>query len=500
MSTSSKHRKTYRIDAWSNPDAEIFILDGTLSVVRGHVGELHADLPPGIYKVKANRGGTTREQLIELDGRKTVHLYVVDFPAIAPIGPILGNDWQPVENLCRRALSQGIERHRAARTGAKQRALACGILFVAHAKRTSAMASLPLAGLRLLSRERARSGAAVGGADTVAHQVADETWAARWLPADPGTHLLDFKVDGRRVRQAVLVAPKWQTRVFIRRRESDAIAATADARRSDHLDLSIQMARPQANVVYSDHLETVEIARNALESGTPIFVSQRMIDQLLYEKFDNPITGLTGLHLFLEALESRRNESDTGKRRIELDPSVLRKADRIIDVVLTNLRRLLTDNDKSVPLPADLLALMCRAGRLTNGRHPEVFAPPMFWASWNTVRTSAGRDGGVWIDRSLWSNIAFSAPLGPYFAWEPRRTTLKQFLRHSLAGRAQSLKAASEATVPEVFSRFVERGASRSTRSASAARSRNGVRALTPDEMAEALGVPYSVTKSSARR
>jgi hypothetical protein len=436
MSTLPKKMPQHHLDAWSNSDAELLIIDGNLRVVCRGVGQVRAILPEGLYKVKSNRGGAIHEQLIELVKDETVYSHITDFPAVAPIGPILGNAWQVVEDLGQRAL--GFEQKH-------------GILVLGHAKNQVDPKRGPLHGVRIFPWRSIRTAIDIGRSNVHSTEIDGEEWAAIWIPADVGSHVIEITECDQFVRQAVLVAPKWQTRVFVRREASISSTGSADSgapRGRDRIDVSIQMASPSAPVVYNDHLETVEVARNALALKRPIFVSSYLIDSLLWGKFDNPIAGVTGLHLFLEALERKKapiSDDDTS-RIIEFDASLDHEPDSIIDEVLANLRNLLTDGTDDATIPADLVALYARAGRSLAGSQAFIDTPPMFWASWDVLRKNAGPGQAVWVKRGLWSSIALSTAWGPYLSWIPSQIGLEKFVQQVTTRTEEELAGTSSRT------------------------------------------------------
>ena len=79
-----------QLDVYTNRDAEVFVLDETLSLVARSVGPFSGDLGPGLYKIRVSRAGTFQEQLIELGAKNEQHhMFIGRFSAIAPIGPML---------------------------------------------------------------------------------------------------------------------------------------------------------------------------------------------------------------------------------------------------------------------------------------------------------------------------------------------------------------------------------------------------------------------------
>src|SRR4051794_4465379 len=54
--------------------AEVFLIDHDFELVTRSVGELDADVEPGVYRVKATLGEAETEQLIVLDGDRELDL------------------------------------------------------------------------------------------------------------------------------------------------------------------------------------------------------------------------------------------------------------------------------------------------------------------------------------------------------------------------------------------------------------------------------------------
>jgi hypothetical protein len=478
--------KTFRLVVQTNSDTELLVMDSSLALLRRSVGPLDISLPYGLYKVRAVRGGGSREQLVELDRNlPPLSLWVHSFPAIAPIGPMLGTFVPQVEAVAAAALGRG------AAAPARRRE---GVLFLAHrdapTQGTPAAKSSPLAGIRLLPWKAGdapgRGSKAFGPLEGSTRSIDGVEWSAAWRDVEPGSYAIEYEDDGRAVRQAILVAPGWQTRVFVYRRPGDTQSGP-------RVDLSIQMARPDSNIVYYDHYETIEIARNALEARRPIFATWDLIEQLLYGKFDNPIAGIVGLHLFLGALEQARAVRDgparEGKVPITLDARALDRADHTIDEVLNNLSKLLGAKENE-PI-SDLVALQVRAGRQPAKNPVSLTAPPMFWAGWEVLRRSTGAGQPVDIDFPLWAQIALSAPCGPYFGWQSSGDSNALLTRFdfSTPRRGGRLPALEKFGVFEAVASAVDFGSRRGGEFA-------GLTPLDDQETAVALGIPLSVLGS----
>src|SRR4029077_10030863 len=70
--------------------AELYIIDSSLNLVTRGSGLLTADLPPGIYKVKARVGLNTQERLVALGSQpQTVTFDRFEFASAAPLDATL---------------------------------------------------------------------------------------------------------------------------------------------------------------------------------------------------------------------------------------------------------------------------------------------------------------------------------------------------------------------------------------------------------------------------
>ncbi|WP_027573938.1 hypothetical protein [Bradyrhizobium sp. WSM1743] len=445
-----------QLDVYTNDDAEVFVMNAALSRVARSVGGFSDSLSAGLYKIRVVRAGTVKEQLIELTAKpQQLHLFVSQFSAIAPIGPML-TDVAAVQTLAQKALGK--------------QSKPC-ILVLAHQRAETADREKPFGGASIFPWRSTRRAVRLDNRRRNA-SIGDELWSAVAVRADPadGPFVLELNQGAQVSRQAVLVAEGWQTRIFLRAGNADtAVGAAASATEmhgarakqgdTPQFDVSIQMARPGASVVYSDHWETVEVARNALERGRAIFTGETLVSQLLYEKFDNPITGLTGLHLFLDAKERSEAGDATYELKSTTKKALSREGQEIADEVLANLTKLLHPDraaaaekqlkddgtrreyweieaalqevllypDPDWPESPDLTALRLRAGRCKQ----QVFvpSPAMFRVSWDVLKANAARDGLTWISRELWSSTGAAGSRGPYLAWARGRHSVERTLQ-----------------------------------------------------------------------
>jgi hypothetical protein len=386
----------------SNRDAEIAVLDATLSrVAPVVVGRFDERLATGLYKVKVNRGGAMKEQLIELTPHgQQVSIYIDDFPAIAPIGSMVA-DQQGLEALAQKAL---------------RRVRGPALLLLEHYP--AAVVRAPFSGVRVMPWRKVGEGTALGPICRDTEIFGDERWSAVALEVERrgDTWVLEVGGTGFSARHAIPLARGWQTRVFMR-----GLLAREGA--GAPCETSIQMALSDRPVVYWDHWETVEVARRSLETGRNIFSSSDLVNDLLDNKFENPIAGMTGLHLMLDGL-APTPQRDWPIAKVQL-----------VDEVLQNLTGLLQSgrinrlyNDPAWTELPDMTALRLRAGRLRS--QVEVREPPLFKASWDALKGSASKEGLTWIGRSLWRATGDANRMGPYMAWAPRQHSWRDTEEH----------------------------------------------------------------------
>ena len=445
-------------------DAEVMLIDGSLTLLQRAVGQLSAALDPGLYKVKVERGGGVREELVALRGDTALDMPVTDFPTVAPMLSMVRDQAPAIEDLARQALREP--------TGAAQGET---ILVMCHWPNGCRYEERPFRRISLFPFGRTEARLALPGPFPTAVLGAEGVWAAAAvrLPLCTRTGVLEV-LEGQGVpqnsgttrrtlihsRHAVLLAPGWQSRIFLRCVPKPSPAGSAADAAEEWIDLSIQMADPDAPVVYGLDNELSETARNALERDRPVFVRPDMIEVMLGCKFRNPVTGLAGLHLFLQAVEQER-QSLTGASRVapaKMDTGG-KGPEQVTAEALANLARLLGQGS-NWDAPPDLLALRARAGLPGSGGR--LRAPPMFWAGWDALRTSAGTAGHAWIGRDLWQSMGDAVPRGPYMTWSPSRRSYQKRLE-----RAQHLHRS-----------VAEEAAEQSD----------------PLELASALGVPQSVS------
>lgn len=328
-----------------SPATEIFIIDGSFSLVEQGLDRLETNLPPGLYKIKFKTGSLIKErhQVVE-PGSDPIRVSgpEMSFSTSAPLSQTRTTHeyhQYPAAQLSRelhRRLGQGSQFFFFGRD-----------LEPGPPKNVALGLSLAnLAGETLL--------------DLARHSVQDsaQNWAGCTVELDPGLYRLRLQVgEEMTLEQSLVASPGWQSQVFWLRRN---YGPGRPARRVDLANAAILMAPLGRGFDPNrDDLRTTELARQGLVNRRAV-VSAEDLRQMLWAKFENPMLGIFGAHLLLLAAE----------------PNL-----ELLNTVVTNLRGLLGDHP-------DVLALALRLGQAPTG-----FAgPPLLRSSWRLiVQASATR-------------------------------------------------------------------------------------------------------------
>lgn len=490
MSIPDDPRSFAELRVVAHDDSEIYVLGADLATKAYGVASVHERLRKGIYKVRTVRGGTTVERLVDLQKNIEIFLHRSPVSAIAPVGPVYGNWSGEINGLAGEAVAAA---HAAVESDGSVEG-ASVVLLMAH--RDSEVLADPLAEMTLYRwldmrhRMSPRS-------SRLERQCGEEWWSAWAVIVEPGYYQIEF--GNGALRQALLVVPNYDTRVFVRR---TAPSLLAEGQRSEigKTETSVQMAVPGSEVFYWDHYETIEVARRALETERPIIVHERLVDQLLWGKWDNPLMGVMGAHLFLAALERDRDD-DEGRRqrRVDLEQKVRAEARETLRVVLDNLENVLGGGWGY--LPSDLVALHLRASPFTGEKREfeAVLEPPMFWASWETLVAHSVPGGPVAISRELWSRVSRAYPSGPYFGWRSGRVSVDAQIEELVGWaleRGATLGIGETLAIAPIVAAYAGFVASKGR----AGRASSATAVLPADaaqEIASALGAPLSLVSGS---
>jgi hypothetical protein len=317
--------------------AEIAVMDGSLNVIANGIGKFQRSLPQGIYKIRVRVGPTVDQKLVSLD--KNVQL---DFPAFKIPSPIpldastVGN---PVH------AGAAIE---ASRTVKDSFGTGASVLVFAREQsgERNPQTSNPAAGLSFVNENGQQLADIAQRAEVRLGPHACAGWRA---DLDPGPFRL------RLVERAVYASRDNQVQIFLLQCDftvSDSDYATT--RMADMSGSAISIATHQEFSPQNERTRLSEIARYALTQRRRI-LSDAFLDNLLDEKFDDPMLGLLGAHLLLR---DKPNEAGLFK------------------IVTDNLVRLLGSDHPDVR--ALLLA------REDSGNFgSRLGSPPMLRASWD---------------------------------------------------------------------------------------------------------------------
>jgi hypothetical protein len=231
--------------------------------------------------------------------------------------------------------------------------------------------------------------------------------AAVWeqeLP--PGAYFLrQALAGGRQYEGAVIASPDWVTHVAIQRTTpTGALNGGAAFRREAVSDVAVFMRRPGVNRTPEQDAVT-EGARIALTQSRNLFAEGRgaQLAELLLAEFADPIAGIIGGHLLLQAMD----EADTDPVRTDQFESAV-----------ANLRSLVGQDHPDV----EALSLRCSDVSLQTTRPFK--APPMFRHSWQLI-TAASYQRPELVPAELWQRVHASVALGAFFVWatdQPTRT------------------------------------------------------------------------------
>ncbi|MBR1284441.1 hypothetical protein JQ597_20540 [Bradyrhizobium sp. AUGA SZCCT0177] len=426
------------LEVTTHLDAEIFLIGNDRQLVARAVGKLRTKQPKGLYRVKVTRASAAVEQLLELDGDRTIPIVVPGLDGIVPFQRT--TDPQALAEI--NALAAGSHGN----SGTASFLLIGRMPLTARGWKGAPPASDSEA---LLSPVRfnlwnAAGAAAPEAAKAQEKDIGNERWAVAGKTLQPGIYILEVQ-DGIRVtRQAVVVAPNRQTRVFVRRQPAPAVPAAEQSKKPDLIEVAVHMSRGWMPIALEPVYESSEIARRALAMGSRIVVSREILDIFLDEKFTDPAAGIAAAHLMFDALEhaqsgtSRKNvRGDAPKSSRALAPTIS-IGPALVHEVVTNLLNLLQMPQGILP---DLVALKLRAKVPLTSREKTISEPPIYARSWETlIAASTGAKPQIKISADMFGQCAANFTSGAYFAWSP--TSIAEYVEHLIAGNESSLQLA----------------------------------------------------------
>ena len=355
MSTSSNrksNRKLVPLEVRSGDQgSEILVIDSEFQLAARGVGQIKAELKPGIYTVRVQVGSEATDEYVVLRDKAVVK----ELAPLAFTSPIpLAQTAKTHEYHEAAALNEFNKQHVKMGTGS-------AIFVFARdwrgANTPQAQGLHPARGLTL----RHTNGSPMVSfeeASTSDLQAADP-WAACNVELDPGAYILRLTlVSGQHLEQTVVASPGWQTQVFLLQcsygQDVDpAGGVRPEDRQADMANASILLARyPSPSALIPDEKRLAELARIGLAERRRA-LSDEMRSTLRGE-FEDPMLGMLCGNLLL----------------LESEPDL-----DLLTNIVENLRRLL---GKGTHLDVEALALALEREDTTY-----IFdMPPMLRDSW----------------------------------------------------------------------------------------------------------------------
>jgi hypothetical protein len=376
--------------------AEVFLIDHDFALVSRAVGELHADVEQGVYKVKAQVGEASAERVVILDKSETIDLSG-DLRIASPV---------PLDGTTRNHefhMYPAAEESRAVARG-----VGGGAQIFLCARRWSAPGmgydeSTKAPGLSLHHPTGAKI-IDLGESGRGDRSLLDPMLTAT-VDVEPGTYLLRRRDESGVIAEQTVEALKdWQTQVFL----------LEDAKGEANQAISILMS--QGGFDWDDpKARLADDARIALADERR--VASQVITEALFAKFERPMLGLFGAHLMLLARDDEWEQT-------------------YFDGVVENLAGLLGPNQP------DVVALATQSGHRPIAELEPVTSPPMLWRSW-LLLIEASNDRPDLLPADTWRPLLRVLPVRPFLVWsqlddekqavEAWRRSVAPFVHASLA-------------------------------------------------------------------
>lgn len=359
---------------------QVTVLDDAFRTIASGSGNLSVDLPPGIYKVQANITRKAWENIVLLKpGSETINVSV---PILSINSPIPLPDTAQYREYHKQAAE--IESHKVhLRAGSGSAIFVFARHYSGDNHETTTSPVHPFNGMTLHDA----NGVQIADLQSISASNTSpemDPWAACNILIDPGFYRLRSTLStGDQVEQPLYASRGWQLQIFALQ---SAFCVQPEDARANLVDASLSYARfnpddidpcggfnldfPQKQESY----RLTELARQGLLEKRPVLKSE--INNMMWQKFENPMLGIMGGHLML------------------MDPSPNLE---FLGVVIENLRAMLRNHPD-----VEALALP-----LNQTGAPFIFDHlPMFRRSWNLVlKASVQRPEIVPIDSEA-SNLS----------------------------------------------------------------------------------------------
>jgi len=328
--------------------SEIFLIDASLRRIASGLGKLEREVPLGVYKVRFRSGASQEDRLVEvaeLGARVTVESPPVWFRTAAPIDETLTTHEYQQAPASATSLSVHVDAGRGGEL----------FLFVREEDDSQPFAVPGVTIHALDSTELAQLDAG--------ESIDDDRWAGINVRLDPGTY--SVRVASGQLGEYEMfatVSQGWQTQVFLVMedfwKEHEHVRAPSLRSASMLMAHQGQGFQPTSRTV-----RLAELARQALSQGRNV-ISSELMNELLHDKFMDPMLGIIAAHLL--------------RRRHRPDRDLLR-------VVTGNLLGMLGEHP-------DLQALLVATKDRSHPPIEVVERPPSLRSSWaDIVRASRRR-------------------------------------------------------------------------------------------------------------
>lgn len=440
MSRSKSGKKAAFIASAGDIASEIFVIDSQFRRVASGVGRLETPLPPGIYKVKVRTGRNSQEKYLEVLEGKPPDPMVFEPASFASPAPLNQTAKTHEYHVAARGPSRNPPRDIGKGTGGSLFILARdwsgkddirlrnpSLAHPAHGLKVRNADGSLLADLQSLSQDNLKE-ARRDARKPKADREKIDPWAACHVALEPKPYLLSLETPSGHLEQTVVVSSGWQTQVYL---TQSAYIPGHDDLLPDLPRASIQMTRPGAAPPDDDSQKRlVELARLGLTDRRDV-VSDALLNEILFGKFENPMLGILGAHILL-----RRKKPDLKSLR----------------TIVKNLRNLL---GKGTHPDVEALAL-----RLDGRSAYEFSVPPMLRRSWKILIPRTVSRPELIPSESLAARVAHLMWAGePWLLWmrpasiEKSREDYLEGIREQLgpalpsaSARRSSKKAASTST------------------------------------------------------
>lgn len=275
----------------------------------------------------------------------------------------------------------------------------------------------PFEGLEIVDANGARVAGLLESAD-VTHVGDPDPVLTATVTVVPGTYFLRQTLpDGRILETSLIVVDRWLTQCVIRRASGDVAIAPAVPHVGSLGEISMFMRGSIAAMPAAD--ETIEAASIALADHRPVFEKGmgKPLHELLTLKYQNPIAGIVGGHLWILS---------------NMEQSGVTSTISGLDEVVSNLRAIVGDAHPDV----EALSLKCSEPLRT--KQP-IRTPPIFRRSWDLLIEASTARPDV-VPKDLWDRVHAVSSERLHFVWaadERSRTAHKLQLRQAASVAAR---------------------------------------------------------------